>query len=259
LTTSTPIVFLDFDGTITRRDATDAILEAFADPEWLRVEEEWKRGQIGSRECLTAQMALVRASKEEVDRLLDSIEIDPGFVPLLERCATLSTPVHVISDGFDYCITRILTRPSLALGPLLSGVQVVSSHLEQGDGALSSWRVGFPSSTEPCLHGCGTCKPAAMTRLNPSSRMTIFVGDGLSDRYAAACADVVFAKDALAVYCDERAIAYTPYGDLGLVAQKLECLADVLTCQAKGPVLGGARRLAIAECQWSIDSFGFKK
>jgi 2-hydroxy-3-keto-5-methylthiopentenyl-1-phosphate phosphatase len=28
------VVFLDFDGTITLRDASDAILDAFADPEW---------------------------------------------------------------------------------------------------------------------------------------------------------------------------------------------------------------------------------
>jgi hypothetical protein len=98
-----------------------------------------------------------------------------------------------------------------------------------------------------------------MSRLNPNARIAIFVGDGLSDRYAAGCADVVFAKDALSAYCDERAIAYTPYGDLGLVAQKLEGLADVLTCQAERPVLGGARRLEIANCQLSIDNFDFKE
>jgi len=44
------IVFLDFDGTITQRDATDVILEAYADPGWLRIEEEWKAGRIGSRD-----------------------------------------------------------------------------------------------------------------------------------------------------------------------------------------------------------------
>src|SRR5262249_6907381 len=70
LPVTTPMVFLDFDGTITRRDATDAILEAYADPRWLQLEEAWKHGRIGSRECLTAQMALVRASREEIDALL---------------------------------------------------------------------------------------------------------------------------------------------------------------------------------------------
>ena len=56
-----PTLFVDFDGTITCRDTTDAVLEAFADPSWLAVEREWVAGRIGSRACLTAQMALVDA------------------------------------------------------------------------------------------------------------------------------------------------------------------------------------------------------
>src|SRR5438876_1154800 len=48
----TPTIFLDFDGTITRRDAIDAILDAYADPQWLDIEDAWKSGRIGSRECL---------------------------------------------------------------------------------------------------------------------------------------------------------------------------------------------------------------
>src|SRR5947207_2419736 len=116
-----PIVFLDFDGTITRRDATDVILEAYADPHWLRIEEEWKAGRISSRECLTAQMALVTASRAEIDALLDRVEIDDGFVSLLQTCSAHDVAVHIVSDGFDYCIERILSRPSLNLAPYLKG------------------------------------------------------------------------------------------------------------------------------------------
>ncbi|HWF84718.1 MAG TPA: hypothetical protein VG222_07735, partial [Vicinamibacterales bacterium] len=61
MTSIAPTVFLDFDGTITVRDATDAILDAFADRRWLATEEAWKAGRIGSRECLASQMALVAA------------------------------------------------------------------------------------------------------------------------------------------------------------------------------------------------------
>ena len=92
------MVFLDFDGTITRRDATDAILEAYADPEWVQIEDEWKRGRMGSRDCLIAQMALVRATNAEIDSLLDDIAIDQGFVPLLETCSAHGVPVHIVSD-----------------------------------------------------------------------------------------------------------------------------------------------------------------
>jgi 2,3-diketo-5-methylthio-1-phosphopentane phosphatase len=219
------ILFLDFDGTITRRDATDAILEAFADRQWLDVEEAWIGGRIGSRECLAAQMDLVTATREQIDQLLETIDVDPGFGRLLDACAARAIPVHIISDGFDYCIERILRRPG---GRSLStGSQIVSSRLRT-DGLR--WQAEFPHPPDPCGHHCATCKPAAMELLNPNGALTVFVGDGFSDRHAAACADVVFAKDKLAAFCEQASIPYIPFDTLGAVATGLEHL------------LGAARR-----------------
>jgi len=130
-------------------------------------------------------------------------------------------PVHIVSDGFDYCIQRILSRPSLHLAAHLQGMQIVSSHLApQGD----RWNVEIASLSPSCIHGCGTCKPATMERLNTTGGPAIFVGDGLSDRYAAARADLVFAKDDLAAYCEEQTISYTPYESLATIAEHLEHL-----------------------------------
>ena len=74
-----PIVFTDFDGTITQLDVTDEILAQLAHPSWREVEQEWTRGLIGSRECLERQIALVDASAEEFDALIDAVPIDPAF------------------------------------------------------------------------------------------------------------------------------------------------------------------------------------
>jgi len=212
-----PVVFLDFDGTITLRDAVDAILETFATPHWLVIEEEWKSGRIGSRECLDAQMRLVHAKKDQVDALLDSIEVDEGLVTLLETCAAHAVEVHIISDGFDYCIDRILGRTQLARH--LRGVRILSSHMEPD---ADRWRVDFPSFHQSCGHGCATCKPAMMSLLNSTGAPTIFVGDGLSDKYAAASADFVFAKDRLAAYCRARQIAHSQYNNLSEVAEQVD-------------------------------------
>ena len=216
---SKPILFLDFDGTITGRDAVDAILETFADARWLQIEDEWKAGRIGSRECLTAQMSLVRATKDQVDALLDSIEIDQGLMTLLDVCGRHDIEAHVISDGFDYCINRILTRPSLNLKNYLRGARIFSSHLENRAGR---WLVDFPSFHQSCAHGCATCKPAIMSLLNPNAAPTIFVGDGLSDRYAVDAADLVFAKGKLAAYCIGQRISYQPFDNLATVAAGID-------------------------------------
>jgi 2-hydroxy-3-keto-5-methylthiopentenyl-1-phosphate phosphatase len=213
------ILFLDFDGTISRRDAVDVILETYADPKWLTFEAEWRAGRMGSRDCLRAQMALVRATRKQIDSLLDEIGIDEDLVPLLEMCAAHYIPAHIVSDGFDYCIRRILSGASKRVAALLRGGRVCAGHLESR-GHL--WPTEFPFFHQTCGHGCATCKPAVMRLLNKTNAPAIFVGDGLSDRYAAESADLVFAKDGLASYCTEHSIEHTPYQNLGDVAAHLD-------------------------------------
>lgn len=215
-----PIVLFDFDGTITRRDSVDAILEAYADTEWETVEEEWKSGRIGSRECLRAQMALVRATPRELDTVLDTIDVDEGLGAVVDVCATHDVAAYIVSDGFDYCIRRILSRPSLASHDRIRNFQVFCSHLEFREGC---WDIEFPYFPQVCEHGCATCKPAVMRWLNHRGARTIFVGDGLSDRYAATSADFVFGKN-LAAYCREHAIQHSSYRKLDEVAPQLDGL-----------------------------------
>jgi len=215
----TPILFLDFDGTISRRDAVDAILETYADPKWLTFEAEWSTGRIGSRDCLRAQMSLVRASRKQIDGLLDEIGIDEDLIALLEMCAMQDIPAHIISDGFDYCIRRILSGASKRVAALLRGGRVCAAHLESR-GHL--WRTELPFIQQTCGHGCATCKPAVMRLLNKTNASAIFVGDGFSDRYAVESADLVFAKDGLAEYCAEQSIEHTPYQNLGDVTAHID-------------------------------------
>jgi 2-hydroxy-3-keto-5-methylthiopentenyl-1-phosphate phosphatase len=150
--------------------------------------------------------------------LLDEIEIDEGLIPLLEMCAAHNIPAHIISDGFDYCIRRILSRAK-RVGILLRGGRVCASRLE-ARGQL--WRTEFPFFQQTCGHGCATCKPAVMRLLNPTNAPALFVGDGLSDRYAVASADLVFAKNGLATYCIENEIEHTLFRDLNDVAADLD-------------------------------------
>ena len=214
----TPILFLDFDGTVSTRDAIDLMLERFADEKWVAVEERWKNGAIGSRECLSEQVALIRASRVEIDGLLDEITLDNGFYELLKLARRHKIKTHIISDGFDYCIERILSRIKVHHRP-----SFFSSHLEFQDG---KWQTDFPHFSDLCEHGCATCKPLLMKNLNPQGLQTIFVGDGLSDRYAARAADLVFAKNGLAKYCSAQQVDFLPYGDLYDVSHTLSELID---------------------------------
>ena len=105
-----PVVFCDFDGTITQLDVLDEILSVLAHPSWQEVEQQWVRGLIGSRECLERQMALVETSTAELNALIDSVPIDPHFGKFYRALQKRRVPFYVVSDSFDLIIRRVLKR-----------------------------------------------------------------------------------------------------------------------------------------------------
>ncbi len=215
-----PIIFSDFDGTISLADVTDQILERLADPSWHDVEERWVRGEIGSRECLGEQMALVQTEVETLRELIDSVPLDPGFVDFYGLVQARQIPFYVLSDGFDYVIRRVLRR-SGATGPLRNGSHLFSSSLKPEAGRLMT---SFPHPAAGCEHGCATCKPAIMRRLGRSHQPVIYIGDGLSDRFAVGEASLVFAKNKLLDFCRSHSIPCEPFetfGDVSVVIEKL--------------------------------------
>ena len=217
-------IFCDFDGTISLKDATDEILNKFALPEWEFLESLWKNGEIGSGECMRGQIALIRASKAELDAELDSQPIDPHFGEFVRFFEASGTPITIISDGVDYFIKRILGRHGLAHLP------VIANHLTiKNDGNYS---LTCPHSNPACKNASGVCK---CSKLAQYGEKIIFVGDGRSDFCATTEADILFAKHTLAIYCEQRDIDYIPYQNFADVKAALK--QEVMACH---PVFAGA-------------------
>ena len=208
--------FLDFDGTISTKDVVDAVLSRFAPPEWEAIEREWVLGNIGSRECLSKQLALVRAGMPELEAVLKHVKLDPGFESFLKTATEREVPVTIASDGFDVFIRKILDQ-SLAQKSLMDNVPVFCNRLEIRAGRLNTF---FDSA--PCAHGCANCKEAVLKRLTGEKDFTIFVGDGLSDRFAAKASDLVFAKGALLDFCRAHKLKHRAYADFGEIESWLK-------------------------------------
>ena len=195
-------IFVDFDGTISVGDTTDLILERFADPSWMAVEADWVAGRIGSRECLARQIDLVRASPEALDAFAWSSAIDPHFASFAALCATHGLPVTVVSDGLDRVATAMLARAGLEL-------PIIANHLDWL--GADRWRLGFPHARADCSASAGHCK--CTTLAAEPGGLRVLIGDGRSDFCAAAAADLVIAKGALALYCGNNAIPFEPFVD----------------------------------------------
>ena len=212
------IMFLDFDGTISQKDVIDQILMRFADDKWLEIEDEWTSGKIGSRECLQKQFALVKATAFELDEFIDELELDEGFLDVIRFCDAANIKVHIVSDGFEYYIRRMLSKV-ISDAETIDRIEIFANSLES-DG-INGWKTDFPYFEKTCGDGCATCKPAVMRLKNPLKHPAIFVGDGFSDRFAAKNAEIVFAKKKLAEFCLQENLPHINYFNLTQVAENL--------------------------------------
>lgn len=204
-------VFVDFDGTIVPSDATDMILEAFAADGWKDIEREWQAGHIGSRECMTRQIALIRATPEQMLEKISQIDVDPGFATFVQECERNGIGMTVVSDGMDYVIERVLRNAGHPQ------VKFFANRLEHVGG--DRWKLSFPHARSECQVLAGNCK-CSFTEPHGKS-LRVVVGDGRSDFCVSARADLVFAKGTLLALCEKDGLPHTPYDDFHTVTRQL--------------------------------------
>jgi len=183
-------VLVDYDGTVSRRDVGDFLLERHvADQALVRnMDRAFADGLVGSRDLIRWDMEVLPRGAEllrsEAELVLQD-ETFPAFVRAVQATGAL---VEIVSDGLGFYVASNLER----LDPELADLPVATNANEvDGPGGLS-----FPYGHPACLV-CGTCKRERVRLHGAGGRAVVFVGDGTSDRYAAHHADVVFAKNTL--------------------------------------------------------------
>lgn len=190
-----PLVILtDFDYTITQVDVGDLVVETLAPPSALTV-QRFAQGEIGTR--LYWLDSMNRVHQAEGEQVADTVAIDPYFPAFTAWAAAQGLPLAVVSDGFTFYIQRVLGREGLDHLPVFANVM-------QAFGDLA-----FPHGNPVC-DKCGCCKAAVARRLKEGGAHIVYLGDGVSDLYAAGFADWVFAKGRLARYLEEHGAPYYP-------------------------------------------------
>jgi HAD superfamily phosphoserine phosphatase-like hydrolase len=201
-------VFLDFDGTVTLADTGVHALERLAPPSWRAISDAYRRGEIGSRECLLDEWDLLPKDEGRLCAVIDEVPLDPGTRPLVDALRSAGAEVTIVSDGFGIRVADVAAE---------LGVGVLSNRVDWATGRLE-----FPHEDRCCpCSTCGTCKQAPIKDARRRGRRTVLVGDGTSDRKAALLADVVFAKGALARWCDVAGVAHQRFERLAEVQQSL--------------------------------------
>ena len=181
-------VVFDFDNTITKFDVLDDIIQKFAtDDSWIQLEEDWKAGKIGSKECLKGQLASIRVTDKELKRYLSTVKIDPFFKKILKALRKKRIEPIILSDNFSFVIKSILKNNGIG------GIKIYSKRLKLRNGRLVPF---FPHTNKVCPK-CGHCKTNNMPKRGFRNDMIVYIGDGHSDICPAENSDMIFAKASL--------------------------------------------------------------
>ena len=195
------VVVTDFDGTITRRDVAELLLQEFTGDAWLEIER--LHPTIGTRETLVREFDLVRATRAQLLAAADRLaEMDPAFPVFLGYCRENDIGVEIVSEGFDAYLEHLLRRWGL-------GVPFRTNRASFEDGRV---RLAFPYGDPTCTL-CGTCKMGRVLQLRELGYRVAYVGNGISDLCPALEADLVFAKDELARLCREHGREHVTFRD----------------------------------------------
>ena len=205
-------IFCDFDGTITEMDTTDAILEAFASPEYRDWEVLWEQGLISGRECMERQTRLIRAHPQMLRVFCQCLPVDVGIYEIENACLRTGSSLMIVSDEIDFLMEAVLTARGLGHIP----------HRSNRLGWDSERRpfLAFPFGNPNCRGGCGVCKCKILDAARRDAP-AVYIGDGLSDSCAVHRADRVFAKNRLREYCRQNKIRHEPFATLSEVARSL--------------------------------------
>lgn len=201
-------VFLDFDGTISQADTGVHLLERLGRDGWRDVDAEYVAGEIGSRICLLDEWDLLPHDETQLRGVAAEVPLDPTTGRLIADLQAAGAEVCVVSDGFGFYIADRLSE---------FPVRVLTNVVDWTTGTLE-----FPNEDRCCAcSSCGTCKQAPIKDAKHRGLTTVLVGDGTSDRKAAALADLVYAKDGLARWCRQFGLPFTPFTDLAEVHASL--------------------------------------
>ncbi|NRD78669.1 2-hydroxy-3-keto-5-methylthiopentenyl-1-phosphate phosphatase [Bacillus sp. BRMEA1] len=196
-----PVIFCDFDGTVTESDNIISIMKKFAPPGWEQVKDDILGQKISIREGVGKLFSLLPTNmKDEItDFAIKNAKIRHGFKEFVEFTRAEQIPLYIVSGGIDFFIYPILEK----FGPF-AGIYCNSS-----DFSDDYIKILWPQRCDSlCQNDCGCCKPSIIRKLDLDISFKIVIGDSVTDLEAAKYADFVLARDLLKEKCEEWGIKH---------------------------------------------------
>ena len=212
-----PIIFSDFDGTITERDVIVMIMEKFAPPEWIEIKDKilYERS-ITLKDGVEKLFSLIESSKknEIVNFVKKEVKIRAGFEKFLDFCNEENIEFNVLSAGLNFFIEPVLEsyrdkfKIFCNLGNFNSEVIKIDYKY-------------LPIDCRLCGQ-CGCCKVEIIEKYPREKFIRVLIGDGLAELAPSKIADIVFATGNLIKLLEHEGINYILFNNFHEVKEKLQ-------------------------------------
>ena len=210
----TGVLVSDFDGTMTRHDFFQLVIESLLPPDTPDYWAMYRAGTITHFEALRRYFAAIRASEEEVLAVVERMELDPNLRTAVEALRQAGWEVVVTSAGCDWYIRRLLSQAGV-------DVEVHSNpgRFVAGQGLLMEMPTRSPFLS-PTL---GVDKIGVVRSFIGTGRPVAFAGDGYPDADPARLVpgDLRFARGALATVLSDEGLPFHPFETWSDIARLL--------------------------------------
>lgn len=203
-----PVIFSDFDGTITERDVIIMIMEKFAPPEWVQIKDKilYERS-ITLKDGVERLFSLIDSSKKKeiIDFVKKEAKPREGFIEFLDFCKNENIEFNVVSGGLDFFVNTVL-------GDYKDKLKIFCN---SGDFSSEKIKIDYKYLPKNCtLCGeCGCCKIEIIQKYPKEKFIRLVIGDSLTDLAASKVADMVFARGDLIKYLEQEKISFIPFND----------------------------------------------
>jgi 2-hydroxy-3-keto-5-methylthiopentenyl-1-phosphate phosphatase len=210
------LIQCDFDGTVTEKDVSFLLLDAFARGDWRQLLTEYREQKISVGDFNTRAFAQISASKRELLEYMNGrVKIRAGFRELVAYCKRESFKFVIVSNGMDFYI-----------GSLLAGLGLNDIEVFSGQATFQPWGIEA-RYIGPDGNQLDTDFKGAYTRtFLAGGYRVIYVGDGISDMPPARLTHHIFARGDLLTQCREAKLKCVPFDDLTDVVRGLEPFAN---------------------------------
>ncbi|MDD5021577.1 MAG: MtnX-like HAD-IB family phosphatase [Endomicrobiaceae bacterium] len=194
------VLISDFDGTITKEDFFNMVVDKLLSKDALKPWYEYIDGKITHIEALTGIFSQIHLSEKDMDEFISKMEVDKYFYDTMDLCLKYKIPVYVCSAGTKYYIEKKMGETLKRYNISLVSNDAVYSQ-EKG------LRLIAPEKTNPFYdENTGISKEFLVKKLNADGYFTIYAGDGRPDLLPAKTANIVFAKSVLLDMCKQENI-----------------------------------------------------